>query len=57
MIKAAVLNGVIWTIIMFIVFYIMKKPITLPYFTIIFVVFSLLGAIKFYFRSKKKKEE
>ena len=57
MIKAALINGAIWTIVMFIVFYIMKKPITLPYFAIIFVVFSLLGALKFYFRSKKQKEE
>jgi hypothetical protein len=52
MLKAALINGIIWTTILFILFYFLNKPITLTYFAIIFVVFSLLGAVKFYVRSK-----
>jgi len=57
MLKAALINGTIWTIVLFIIFFIMKKPITAPYFAIIFVVFSLLGAVKFYVRSKKQNKQ
>jgi hypothetical protein len=57
MLKAALINGIIWTTILFILFYFLNKPITLTYFAIIFVVFSLLGAVKFYVRSKKKEKE
>ncbi len=57
MLKAALINGTIWTIILFIIFYFMNKPITMTYFGIIFIVFSLLGAVKFYVRSKKQKKE
>lgn len=57
MLKAALINGLIWTTILFILFYFLNKPITLTYFAIIFVVFSLLGAVKFYVRSKKKEKE
>jgi len=57
MLKAALINGTIWTIVLFIIFYLMKKPITITYFAIIFVVFCLLGAVKFYARSKKKEKE
>ena len=57
MLKAALINGTIWTLVLLIIFLIMKKPITTTYFGIIFTVFSLLGALKFYIRSKKQKEE
>jgi hypothetical protein len=57
MLKAALINGIIWTTILFILFYFLNKPITLTYFAIIFVVFSILGAVKFYVRSKKKEKE
>lgn len=57
MLKAALINGTIWTIVLFIIFYFMKKPITVPYFIIIFVVFSVLGAVKFYARSKKQNKQ
>lgn len=57
MLKAALINGTIWTLVLLIIFLIMNKPITTTYFGIIFTVFSLLGALKFYVRSKKQKEE
>ncbi|MDT0559164.1 hypothetical protein RM697_10915 [Ichthyenterobacterium sp. W332] len=56
MLKAALSNGLIWTGIMFIIFYVAKKPITLEIFALIFFVFTALGAIKFYFKNKKLKE-
>ena len=57
MLKAALINGTFWTMILFIIFLIMNKPITYTYFGIIFTVFCLLGALKFYVKSKKQKEE
>jgi len=57
MLKAALINGLIWTFVLFIIFYIMNKPIITEYFIIIFAVFCLLGAVKFYVRSRKKQNE
>ena len=56
MLKAAIINGVIWTAIMYVIFYFAKKPITTELFIIIFIAFSALGAMKFYFRTKKRDD-
>ncbi|WP_353779397.1 hypothetical protein [Winogradskyella sp. 3972H.M.0a.05] len=56
MLKAALTNGIIWTALMFGLFYFTNKPITIEIFALIFVVFSALGAIKFYYREKRKEE-
>ena len=56
MIKVALINGVLWTSVMLVIFYFANKPITIEIFAMIFVVFTILGAVKFYFKSKNSKE-
>lgn len=56
MLKAALTNGIIWTAIMFVIFYFSNKPITIEIFALIFAVFSALGALKFYYRNKKQDD-
>jgi len=55
MLKAALVNGIIWTAIMFVLFYITEKPVEIIYFIIIFVTFSGIGAAKYYIKFIRKK--
>ena len=54
MIKAALINGVLWTAALTLLFYFTHKAININNIILIFLLFSVLGAFKYYVKSKRK---